>query len=674
LFFSFASISTTAQQQPSVRTSIWAGKPSITDFEKAENAKLEAAAYSLAALLKTKGSRTIENTLEPFDEAVLQIDDAYGLALLTQEAHPNSEFRDKGSELVKKADSARKALELNRSVYDALVAVDLSKADPVTKYYLKRRLRLFRLAGVGRSDAERAKLNALQDQLSNLQSEFDRNINEDNRTILANPAELEGLPANFIESHKPDPDGMAHITTDDPDYNPVMKFAVNDGLRLRLYQTYLNRAYPKNQDVLMRMLRARSELAQLLGYSSWADYSAASRMAGNAKTIANFIADVDSAARPVAEREFPLFLQEKRKLNPSATDISEYEYLFLNERTRRATFVVDSSLVREYLSFPAVKHGLLDIASKFFQVEFRQETDSVAWDSSVETWDVLDHGSMLGKIYLDLHPRQGKPGNVAEAIPLRDGRLGRQFPEAVVIANFPLPSAQDPGLMEVGDVVDLFHEFGHAMHKILSGSRARWAGAASGNLEPDFMEVPSQFFEKFPVLPAILPTFARHYKTNQPIPTELVKQIQRAVAFGRGLNETSFNAKNAISFDLHEQRPANVDLDTFCVQATRRYSLLTTVPGTHVWASFYHLADYSSSFYTYHWDLLIVEDLFSQFDRENPLAPEIALRYRRTVLEPGGSVSANDLVRNFLGRSPNFTAFRKWLEEGLPVSADSVGK
>lgn len=671
----FSCLPLAAQQRSLAQPPIWADKPSLTDIEKKEDAKLAAADSAIAALLKARGVRTIENTVELFDKAAMELDDAVGLAKLVRQLHPDSALRDKAMEYVSKADSARKALALNRGVYDALAAVDLSNADPATRYYVGRRLQLFRLAGVNRSDAERAKLKALLGQLSGIESTFNHNIDEDHRTLSVKPSELEGLPQDFLDSHKPDQDGMIRLTNDYSDFFPVMKFAIHDGVRRRMYQTIYSTGYPKNRDLAIQMLRLRSEIAQLLGYSSWADYSAASKMTKNAKTIENFIAELDKAQRPVADREFPVLLEEKRKFNPAATDISEHEFLFLAEQVRRQKYGVDSVALRAYLPVPAVKQGLLDVSSKFFQVEFRKEADSVAWHPSVETWDVLDHGSMIGRIYLDLYPRPGKT-NGGETLSLRAGKVGQQLPEAVLIATLPNPSTENPGLMEQEELDTFFHEFGHAVHKILFGARARWAGAnagLSGTLEFDFVEVPSQFFEKFPELPSILPTFAHHYKTNEPIPVDLVNRLRRATAVGRGINSASYNALSALSLELHQRNPSDLDLDAVYADENHRYSLLKMVPDTYFWASWPHLADYSSNFYTYDWDAVIVEDFFAQIDPEKPLAAGAASRYRKTVLEPGGSVSANDLVRNFLGRPQNLEAYRAWLEEEFRVNSDGSG-
>jgi thimet oligopeptidase len=651
------------QAQPTPQAPFWASVSTITAFEKSENARLAAAQAAIESILRVKGTPTVDNTLEPFDDAILQLEDARYLAMLAQEAHPTEAFRNSGSTFLQKADRALDSLSLNRGVYDALVALDVSKADAVTQYYVQRRLLMFRLAGVDRSQADRERLQRLRDELAEAQSTFNRNINEDDKSILAKPVDLDGLPQDYIDRHKPQADGTVRITTDGPDYYPVMTYAKSDALRRQLLQANHDRGYPKNRDVLLQMMRLRNEIATLLGYPSWADYNAASKMTLNAKATSDFIASLDRVARPIAQREFEMLLAEKRKSAPDASDIRDDEVEYLRERLKRSTYNFDSSIFRSYLPAPAVKQGLIDTASRFFQLTFHQEDGVPAWAPNVETWDVLDKGVMVGRVYLDLQPRPGKYQG-AENIPVLPGKIGKELPEAVVVANYATAGAGDPGLMEFDDVTELFHEFGHAVHRILSGSRLRWAGTNNRNLEFDFIEVPSQFFEKFPSVPVVLTSFARHYQTHQPIPADLMAQMNRASTFGRGMYALGSAGLCFLSFELYNRKPENVDLDAFSSDQLRRHTLLTLSSGVgHRWASFDHLADYSSAFYTYDWDKVIVEDFFNQFSRDNPFANDVASRYRHTVLEPGGSMSANDLVKNFLGRPQNMQAYQKWLEE-----------
>jgi thimet oligopeptidase len=665
-------LAVSAQKLTVSQPTIWGSRPDVPAFEKIENDRLGAAQHSTDLLVAVKGARSIENTLVPFDEAIRQVNSAAYLAALMQQVHPDSGFRDHATTMLTKASAVQTAISLNHDVYNALATLDLSQADSATRYYVQRQLLLFRLAGVDKDDATRARLKKLQDQSTEEQSRLDRNIADGKNTIEADPRELDGLPQDYIDRHKPDAHGKVHLTTDYPDSLPVFNFAKSDSLRRRMYVAFNTRAYPKNQEVLTSLMKTRHEIATLLGYSSWADYNAADKMIKNGHNIAEFIQQLSNASHPLAKREFDMLLAEKQKADASAKEISEHERAYLSELVRRNHYDFDSQSVRPYFPFMQVKQGILDAAAELFHVSFQQEMNVPSWDPSVETWIVLDQGKAIGRFYLDMHPRPGKYSH-AEMAPVLDGIRGKQLPEAILVCNFPAPTADDPGLMEYGDVQVFFHEFGHLMHHILGGQQ-QWGGISGITMEADFVEAPSQMLEEWIRSPQVLAKFARHYKTGEPIPAELVARMNRASAFGRGISIDRQTSFTAISYDIYKTNPENVDLDKVTFDDSRRYTLFTPLPETHMWASFGHLGGYSSAYYTYMWDKVIAEDFFEQFDHQNLLAGDAPMKYRHVVLEPGGSMSANDLVKNFLGRPQNMVALQKWMSEEFEGGANGTSK
>lgn len=662
-----------AQEMPKSQPPFWASKPDIAAFEKAQSDRLAAAQQSIDAIVAVKAARTIENTLVPYDDAIRQINAVAYASGLMQEVHPDAAFRDHATVLVQRASAASTALSLNQAVYQALATLDVSRADPATRYYVSRQLLEFRLAGVDKDDATRARLKKLSDQLTLDQSTFERNIADDQRTIeVKDASELAGLPQDYIDRHKPGPDGKIKISTNYPDLYPLMTFAKSDSVRRRMYFTAENRGYPKNRDVLMDMMEARHEIATTLGYPSWADYNAADKMTGNARTIADFIRQLNDTVRPLEEREFAVLLAEKRKTDPQATRIEAYESAYLGELVRRSQYDFNSQDMRPYLPYAQVRQGILDTAAKLFQVSFKPELNVPGWAPGVETWDVIDHGKAVGRFYLDMHPRPGKYTHDA-TFEILDGVKGKQLPEAALICNLPEPTATDPGLMDYGDVVTFFHEFGHLMHHILGGQQ-QWAGISGITMEMDFVEAPSQMLEEMIHSRQVLAGFARNYKTGEPIPADLVAHMNRASAFGRAMSVAAQDSYSAISFDIYRTNPQNVNLDVVTLNDLRNYQLITPFSGTHMYAAFDHLAGYSSAYYTYMWDKVIAEDFFSQFDPKNPLAGDTPMRYRRTVLEPGGSMPAADLVKDFLGRPQNMDAFRSWLGQEFETPAPQQGR
>jgi len=659
-------------QSPASQPTLWSQKPDVAAFEKTENNYLAAAQKDVDQISAVKGANTLANTLDVYDDAIRNLQSAAYFSGLMQQVHPDAPFRDKAEDMTRKVSAASTALSLNQDVYKALSSLDTSKADAATQYYVKRQLLEFKLAGVDKDEATRNKLKELNDKLTDLQSKFDRNISDSQLTVTVDDVkELYGLPADYIARHKPGADGKIVITTDYPDYLPAIKFAKSNELRRKLYIAFVSRAYPSNKAVLMDMIQTRNAIANLIGYKTWADYNAADKMIGNGANIAKFISELKDASTPIADREFQMLLEEKRKTDPKATTLEPYESSYYSELVRRAKYDFDSASVRPYLPYQEVKEGILDTAQKLFNIEFKQEVGAPGWAPDIETWDVYDHGKMIGRFYLDMHPRKGKFSH-AEMVPVLDGIKGKQLPEAALVCNFPAPTATDPGLMEFGDVETFFHEFGHLMHMILGGQQP-YAGIAGISMEADFVEAPSQMLENWMHNAPVLSSFAKNYKTGEPIPQDLVTKMDRALAFGRGLFIAAQTRYTAISYDIYSKPPDQVDLDAVTVATMKEYTPYTEVPGTHMWASFGHLAGYSSAYYTYMWDKVIAQDFYAQFNQENPMLGPTPERYRDAVLAPGGSVSANELVKNFLGRPQNTKAFQAWMSKEFTETAGGGG-
>jgi thimet oligopeptidase len=644
-------------------------------LEKRVNEQLDLAQKSIDQVLAVKGPRTVENTLVPYDNAVQCLDTSGMQSGVMQTVSPDSAIRDKAQAMIEKVSAVATALALNQALYHALAALDVSKADPATQYYVKRTLLEFRLAGVDKDDATRARIKTLNDEITKYSTQFQRNLQESQlKVVVKSAAELDGLPADYIKSHKPAADGTITLTSDSPDVTPVLKFAKSANLRKRIFLAYNNRAYPQNIAVLADLLKKREELANLLGYQHWSDMNAADKMAVNAPNIAKFINEIDVASKPAAEREYKMLLASAQKQDASLQQIPLSDRSYYFEQLRRSEFDFNSQSARPYFPYDRVQQGILDVASKLFHVTFQPAKGVEVWDPSVTVFDVYDGTKQLGRIYLDMHPRPGKD-QWFSSNPLLDGKRGKQLPEAVLVCNFSGGKPGEPGLMEYGEVTTFFHEFGHLMHWIFQGQQ-QWAGY-SGNLESDFVEAPSQMLEEWMHDPKVLATFALNYETSQPIPAELVQRANRADAFGRGLWARFQLVYTSVSFDLHNVPPDPAQIEKSFPENIKRFVPFGFVEGDHQIASFTHLTGYSSAYYTYLWDKVIAEDFFSQFNRNDLLAPEVALRYRSTVLEKTGSMPANDLVKSFLGRPQALDAFKGWMNQefqGLPAAGQPSGK
>jgi thimet oligopeptidase len=630
------------------------------------DARLAAEKADIDELVAVKGPRTVRNTLQPYDDAEDQLSIAGSNADLMFSLADTAPLRDAGQALEARVSQADTELSLNRQVYDALTALPQTGLDAATHHYLEHTLLEYRLAGVDRDEATRAKIHALRDRITKLSLDFGRNIDESTLKITAARADLDGLPPDYIARHKPDEHGVYTLTSDPPDVLPVLDFGKSTSLRRKIYLAYNNRAYPQNESVLSDLLQTRQQLAATLGYAHYADMAAADKMIGSAANIQHLLDTLDQISRPAARKEYDELLAFAQSRDPQIKTISLADSRFWMEQYRRATYNFDAQEVRPYFPYADVQAGILQTASRLFHVSFEAVKDAQVWDSSVATFDVYDSatghdGRRLGRVYLDMHPREGKFKWFASG-PVIPGARGRHLPEGVLMCNFPGGAPGDPGLMQYDDVVTFFHEFGHLMHHILGG-QGEWSAQGGFDVEFDFVEAPSQMLEEMFHDPAILQSFGRNYKTGEVIPAALIAKMNAASAYGRAywLQRQLIFASYALQ--LFNQPPADVDFNAFFLKDEARFSPFTPVDGDHFFASFGHLTEYASNYYTYLLDKEIAIDFFAQFDRHNLLDGPTAMRYRHSVLEPGASKPAAELVKDFLGRPENMNALKAWMDE-----------
>jgi len=644
------------------------------------SARLAAHEAALAALMAVEDPRTPENSLRLYDVAIAELNLAGAQAGVLNSVAADSAVRDRAQVESQRVSMAGSALSLNRAVYEELAAIDLVAGDepasPATRHYVERTLLGYRLAGVDKDEATRHHLQKLHEKASLLSLEFSRNIQEGSKSIETTLSELEGLPADYLASHpvqdaEKGQEGKIILSTDQPDMQPVMTFGKSPALRERMFLAYNTRAYPKNQGILLDLLATRQEIATVLGFRSWADLATADQMMGSAANVRTFLAKLDEASKEGARREHELILNFVRRKHPEvkAIDMSSRGYWY--EQFRRATFDFDSQSVRPYFPYPQVEAGVLETAAKLFKLEFRRSTAS-GWHPSVSVFEVFDADKHVGRFYLDMHPREGKD-KWFSAAPLVTGVRGGALPEAALICNFPGGDEKDPGLLQYSDVVTYFHEFGHLMHAIVGG-QTEWAGLSGFATEGDFIEVPSQMLEEFFRDEKLLQTFARHYQTGEVLSLEVIRKMKLAGSFGRADWVRTQLYYTTLSLDLHDQgaEAPPLDLDTITRRLHESLQPWTWVEGNRMYACFGHLTGYSSNYYTYAFDKVIALDFFAQFDPSDLLGCEAGSRYRKTVLEQGGSKPGRQMVRDFLGRDEEFAAFSQWLNEEFQSGSPSL--
>jgi thimet oligopeptidase len=602
--------------------------------------------------------RTVSGALVLYNQLLTAASASNTQAGLMSEAHPDEVIRDVARECEQEVARFYSELWLDRDVYEALAAVDVSAADADTRRFVAHTLRDYRRAGVDRPAEVRARLAQIDEELTRLVQQFSKNISEDGRSIEADPARLGGLPADFLATHPPGERGLVTITTDAPDYNPFMIYAADDELRRELYVKFRSRGDQHNEGVLREILKLRAEKASLLGFGDWADYITADKMIGSGARAGEFIERVWQLARPRAERDYQELLRKLQEVQPGATAVADWQKGWLEYLVKKEVYEVDAGEARCYFAYELVLAGLLEITAEIFDLRYVPVVDAPRWHDSVLVYDVVRWDTKLGRVYLDMHPREGKHKHASQ-FPLKDGVRGAQLPEGVLVCNFSDP-ADGPALLEHEDVVTMFHEFGHLMHHVLGGHQ-RWIAQSGVATEWDFVEAPSQMLEEWAWSYDTLARFARHHETGEVIPQELVEKMRRANRFGVGTATVQQIFYASISLGFHRADPHQLDQLAEVQRLQKRYTPFAYVPGTRFHASFDHLVSYSAMYYTYQWSLVIAKDLLTPFEVSGLMAKDVTFAYRDKVLVPGGSRDAIELVRDFLGRDYDFAAYERFL-------------
>lgn len=605
------------------------------------------------ALEARKGPASVKGDFQAYDTLNLVVGDASNEMYLVSETNTSKDVRDAAEACLPKLSDLGTAISLSRPIYDRLVAIPTKGLDQKTAYTIGKTLTQYKLAGVDKDAATRAKVAELQKAITTTGLKFDANIRDDTGDIALKPDDLKGLPQDYIDAHKPGTDGLVHITYAYPDIFPVLDFADSRETRKKVSSAFRNRGYPANEATLKELLQERYDLAKTLGYDDYAALITADKMIGSETHAAQFLDDVNAAAAPGAKADYDELLAFGKTVDPSIDQLQGYDTSYLENKLRKAKYDVDAAEVRQYFTLDKSRAGIFQLVHDLFGADIKP-WDAPVWAPNVTAWSIYDGQRLVGHFYLDLSPRDGKYNHAAQ-FPIRTGVEGRQLPVGALVTNFPAT-----GPMDHDDVTTFLHEFGHLIHDMYSG-HTEYASQSMGNLQWDFIEAPSQLLEEWTWDYDTLKRFASNPQ-GQPIPEDLVERMNAGRHFGEAISWKGQLAYSAVSLNFYNRAP-DFDLTTMYNQQISRYSLFPPVPDTHPYASFGHLNGYSAIYYTYVWSKAIALDLFTQFQKDGIRNPATAMRYRKLVLEPGGSEDANELIQNFLGRPMSSDAFKAELQK-----------
>lgn len=612
---------------------------------------------------------TYEDIIAPLDRVGDLITTAFGRGPFMAYVHPDQEVRAAAREAEEQLSKWGVDLVFREELYAAVKR--LAESDAATGLQGERRrllefgMRDFRRAGHELDPESRARVRKLTSRLVELGVRFEQNIAEHQDHLLVTRQDLDGLPESYIESLEPgEEEGTYKVTLAYPHVIPFMENARRRDLREQLALKFNTRAMPDNKELLDEAVRIRQEIADIFGLPSWAHHQLEVRMAKLPERVDEFYRDLIDPLTAKGREEIAVMTEMLRADtgDPEAV-LQPWDRAYYDTQLRKTRYGVDPQEVAAYFPLHQVLEGMFELTAEMFGLEYRQLEDPAAWHPDVVAYAVhdADRGELIGHFYMDLFPREGKYSHAA-AFTLVGGRLlpdgSYQHPVSAIVANFTKPTASRPSLLQHQEVETLFHEFGHILHQVLT--RAESSRFSGTNTETDFVEAPSQIMEHWTWRPEVLRRFARHHQTGEPIPEELVDKLVAARRLNVALLTLRQIQFGKLDLELHGPGEGK-DIE----EITRRAAEIALLPyheGTFFPASFGHLlGGYDAGYYGYLWSEVYGDDMFSRFEEEGVTNPEVGRAYRREILERGGSLDADAMLRAFLGREPNNQAFLRKL-------------
>lgn len=668
-------------------------KITIDDYREAMLLGMEEQKKEVQAIINSEEEPTFVNVVAALDKS----GELFERAMMTFEpisaSNSTQEMRDLETELsplmsahsdeiymseplfakVKAVYEKHNSMEINPEGGDAILTKEERK---LLDNYYKRFVR----NGAELSAEKKEQLKKLNLELSKLQLQFTQNLlHETNETyvIAENKEELAGLPEANIQqaanlAKAIGQEGKYAFNMQRPSCNPVLQYCSNRDLRKKIYDAYYGRGAQGNEydsrEICQKIVALRLEKANLMGYKNFAEFALENRMAKTSENVYNLLNQIWTPAVAKAKEEIADIKAEIKK-DGFDFEPEGWDYMYYSDRAKQAKYNINEEEVSEYLEIGNVLKGIFYVANKLYGLTFEEITNDVpSYEETAQCWRVVDNdGKELAIFYSDYFPRDGK-GAGAWCTGFRgqkyeknaDGIDERKIPIVVNVCNMTLASADKPALQTVDNVETMFHEFGHALHSFMCD--VHYDGV--GNVERDFVELPSQINEHWAFEPEVLAVYAKHYKTGEIIPTELVNKIEESGKYGQGFATVEYLAASLVDMDLHvlTDVPEDLDVLAFEQQKLAERGCPTQIFPRYRVTNFSHTmgGGYTAGYYSYIWAEVLDCDAYEAFKETGDIYnQEVARKFREFVLTPGGIDDGMTMYTNFRGAEPNVNALLK---------------
>jgi peptidyl-dipeptidase Dcp len=629
----------------------------------------------IRAILRNRSVPTFRNTVAALEDSGEFLDRVNGVFSAMVEADSNRDLQAVALAVGPMLSGHLDDIYQNEELFLRVQAVR-RRQDPLRpeeRTLLDRTCRSFLRGGAGLPPARRARLRELHAELALLGLRFEQNLldeTNDFRLVVEDPGGLDGLSpaerdAAAEAARMDDLEGRWVFSLHATSLWPFLEHARDRDLRRRLYQAYLSRCdrgnARDNNGLAARITALRCEKARLLGFPTYADYALEGSMA---RTPAGAYRLLEQVWKPALLRaaEEKAELQALLERDHAGARLEPWDWRYYANRVLKARYGLDPQDLLPYFPLDQVREGAFRTANRLFGITFNRRTDLPAYHPEVLTYAVQDRdGSLLGIYYADYHPRPGKRGGAwMECFRRQWVRHGRDIrPLVYNVANFPRPVGDAPSLLNLEEVRTLFHEFGHAVHGLLS--RCRYRSLSGTATAQDFSELPSQIMENWATEPEVLASYARHWRTGEPLPASWAARIRDTRTFNQGYGTTECLAAAFLDLDWHSRTdPEPVDAPAFERASLARIGLLPQVPVRHRTPYFAHSmgGEYAAGYYGYLWSAVLDADAFQAFlERGDLFAQDVARSFRANILEKGGSEDPAVLYRRFRGRDPSVGPF-----------------
>jgi oligopeptidase A len=644
--------------------------------EPAVEAMLARNREQLERLLAANTVYTWENFAQPMEDMDEELDRMWSPVAHLNAVRDSDAMREAYNNCLPQLTDYSTAISQDERVYRAYRQIadsdeyrDLSRSQ---RKIIDNTLRDFRLSGAELGPREKARFRAIRQELSTLTSRFDQNLLDATHAWdlrLAEPADLSGLPDSAVAMARQAATDAGckgwRFTLDAPSYLAFMTFADNRELRRRMYEAYVCRASDQgphagqhdNTELMQQMLRLRRELAGLLGYDNYSEYSLATKMARNTEEVTSFLRDLAARSKPVAERDYAELVAFARE-SGAVGSIEPWDIMYYSEKQRERLYRFSQEEVRAYFPAPTVIDGMFEVIRRLYGMSVSEVDDVPVWHPDVRFYEIRDGSdNVRGRFYLDLYARPHKRGGawMDECVTRKRTEAGAQVPVAYLTCNFSPPLEQRPSLLTHDEVITLFHEFGHGLHHMLT--QVDYVGVSGINgVEWDAVELPSQFMENWCWEPEALRFLSRHVDSGEPLPEELLEKMRAAKNFHSGMHMVRqlefslFDMRLYSSYDPDGPRTLQQLLD----EVRAEVAVILPPPFNRFQNGFSHIfsGGYAAGYYSYKWAEVLSADAFSKFEERGVFDRATGLEFLHNVLEQGGSREALDLFVAFRGREP----------------------